>query len=65
MIHLYIDDGVKDRGHRTNILNPEFLLTGMAVCAHASYGEMLVVEYAASFEVNEMGVKTLAERTKE
>jgi len=39
MVQLYIDDGVANRGHRVNILKPEFKLTGMAVCSHRDYGQ--------------------------
>jgi len=44
---LFIDDGSKERKHRKNIVNPRFASTGMAYCAHAKYGAMLVVVYGA------------------
>lgn len=49
MVQLYIDDGVADRGHRVNMLNPKLELTGMAYCNHAKYGGMMAVTYAKSF----------------
>ena len=38
MVELFIDDGVDDKLHRKNILNPLFKQTGMAVCPHTKYG---------------------------
>jgi len=46
MVRLYIDDGIEDRVHRTNMINPEFRQTGIAHCSHNDFEEMIVVLYA-------------------
>ena len=37
---LLIDDGVSDRGHRHNLLNPEIHVLGVSCGTHATYGVM-------------------------
>jgi len=64
MVQLYIDDGVRDRGHRINMLNPELKLTGMAYCKHNSYGGMMAVAYAKSFKPNSFGKTSVIRRAK-
>jgi len=64
MVQLYIDDGVENRGHRINMLNPELKLTGMAYCEHASYGGMMAVAYAKSFTPNSFGRAQAISRAK-
>merc|ERR1712137_136432 len=64
MVQLYIDDGVRDRGHRINMLNPELKLTGMAYCGHNSYGGMMAVAYAKSFTPNSFGKASVIRRAK-
>jgi hypothetical protein len=49
VVGLLIDDGVSDRGHRANILNPGFTLTGIAVEDHAAFGNVCVIEFAGGF----------------
>ena len=49
VIGLLIDDGVDDDGHRRNLLNPDFMLVGIAVEEHSSYGNVCVIDFAGSF----------------
>jgi len=66
MVQLYIDDGVPNRGHRTNMVeNPRFTMVGIAYCKHnSSYGNMIVVKYAGGFVPNAAGERALAQRAK-
>lgn len=43
---LLIDDGVPDRGHRKNILDPGFNTAGAACGPHAKLGTMCVIDFA-------------------
>ena len=49
IIYLLIDDGVNGRGHRKNMLNPDFKITGVASGKHPEYGSMFVMDFAGSF----------------
>jgi len=49
VVGLLIDDGVPDRGHRTNILNPVFCLVGIAIEDHPAYGNVCVIEFAVEY----------------
>ena len=44
-----IDDGVAGRGHRTNLLNPEFTVTGNFSGDHSQYNTMTCCTFAMSF----------------
>jgi uncharacterized protein YkwD len=46
---LVIDDGVPDRGHRRNILDPVIRVAGVACGPHANYTQMCVIVHAADF----------------
>lgn len=50
VIALLIDDGVPDRGHRKNILNPCFRFIGVANRTHPSYLSICVIDYAGEYK---------------
>ena len=47
---LLIDDGVRDRGHRETLLDPQWRYVGVSCAAHAVYRGMCVLDFAAGFE---------------
>ncbi len=50
VISLLIDDGVPERGHRANILNPAFTVAGVSYDSHPSYGVTCVMDFAGSYK---------------
>jgi len=47
---LVIDDGVRNRGHRKALLNPDYRLTGSACGTHTVYGQMCVMTYSKDYQ---------------
>jgi uncharacterized protein YkwD len=47
---LLIDDGVRDRGHRVTLLDPQWRYVGVSCGAHAVYRGMCVLDFAAAFQ---------------
>lgn len=50
VIFLLIDDGVKNRGHRINLLNNDFKTVGIACGSHPVYNTMCVMDFAGGME---------------
>ncbi|MGB5916430.1 MAG: CAP domain-containing protein [Phormidesmis sp.] len=46
LMSLIIDDGVADRGHRTNLFSPDWTTAGAGCGSHATYRTVCVVNYA-------------------
>ncbi|CAG9313749.1 unnamed protein product [Blepharisma stoltei] len=49
ILALLIDDGVSSRGHRTNILNPNYRIVGIGYGPHAHYHHMCTIDFAGGF----------------
>ncbi len=49
VIQLLVDDGVPDRGHRDNILAPDWGAAGVACGPHRQYQQVCVMDYAARY----------------
>ncbi|MFT6350123.1 MAG: hypothetical protein ACJAYB_003164 [Psychromonas sp.] len=50
VVQLLIDDGVKSRGHRTNILKNDYTIVGVACDKHPSYLIVCVMDFAGGIE---------------
>jgi uncharacterized protein YkwD len=50
VISLLVDDGVKNRGHRANIFNPEFKCIGIAAGPHKKFNHCLVTPLAGGVD---------------
>lgn len=46
MVNLIVDDGVADRGHRTNIFRPSWATAGAGCGPHEAYRVVCVINYA-------------------
>ena len=50
LMQLFIDDGTASRGHRANLWNDWYRMTGVAYGAHLKYGHMWCVVYTGEFD---------------
>jgi len=57
IVALIIDDGVPNRGHRRNIFDPNYKITGIAVSEPMSFGSKCVITYVGGFKEEEPDVK--------
>lgn len=53
VLSLMVDDGVKNRGHRKNILDPDFKFVGVAIDKHPRFNISYVIKYAMIFNEKE------------
>lgn len=49
VVNLLIDDDVKSRGHRRNIMNPEFNFVGVGMAIHTEYRYTSVMDFAGGY----------------
>ena len=49
IISLMVDDGVKNRGHRINMMDPEYRYVGVAIEEHPRFRMSYVIKYAIGF----------------
>jgi uncharacterized protein YkwD len=49
VIQLLVDDGVADRGHRDNMLHPDWGAAGVACGPHRRYQQICVMDYATRY----------------
>ncbi len=49
IVNLMIDDGIRNRGHRKNILNPAYNKVGVAIDDHPRFTISWVINYAVDF----------------
>jgi hypothetical protein len=47
VLSLLIDDGIRDVGHRKNMLNPEFTSVGVAIRPHRTYRVNCVIDFGS------------------
>ena len=47
IIDLLIDDGVKDRNHRTNLFEEKYTSLGVGIAEHKVYDNWVVIDYAS------------------
>lgn len=49
VVQLLVDDGVRNRGHRVNILDPAMQVVGVACGAHPRYAVVCVMDHARAY----------------
>jgi uncharacterized protein YkwD len=49
VLSLLVDDGVSNRGHRGNMMSPEYVKTGIACAKHSQWEICTVLDYASEY----------------
>lgn len=49
VLQLAIDDGVPSRGHRRNLLNENYTVSGVGISSHPVYGYSCTIDYAGEY----------------
>jgi uncharacterized protein YkwD len=57
IISLIIDDGVPNRGHRRNIFDPNYHVTGISVSEPLTFGAKCVIDYVGGFKEKTPDIK--------
>ena len=57
MVQLVVDDGVKSRGHRSNIFADHFMVCGLHSGPHRDHSSMVTLDYAGNFIYNKGSAK--------
>jgi len=57
---LVVDDGVPDRGHRLCIFDPAYAVASAKIGPHKTFGTVVVIEFAGSFEDHPDSVAAVA-----
>ena len=47
--NLIVDDGVRDRGHRLNLLAEDFRVAGVALASHPHFRQVCVIDFAVAY----------------
>ena len=57
VMRFLIDDGIPDRGHRKNLLNPEYRFLGFATGPHSTWQTTCVITFAAAYFENNVSTQ--------
>ena len=49
LLQMLVDDGVSSRGHRRNLVQPDFRFIGLAMGPHPTYNHLCVIKFACEY----------------
>lgn len=49
LFQLVVDDGVQARGHRRNLMHPDFAFVGLSIGRHPKHGSLCVMDFAGEY----------------